>query len=241
MKSIVILWNALSHIHINPVKTAILTGIFAIISLPSQGSAQTKVITGYWGVNQYSHWYKNEQFTYRTYVEDNSGTGVISLALLKAHEKKRRSVELSVLRRTLTVSTYAGGLAGGISHEINMDLTYMNLSGFVGRRLTKTMPLYFDMGGYLGVPLARTVVDNYNISTPTNNSRGTNYDPNEYLNKLEFGIIIKAGFQFMVSDKIAISTALRLNCGIGGKESFNHVAFDQMAMIGVGYILTKQQ
>ncbi len=220
--------------------------LLAAISLSTSGYSQTSVITGYIGVNQYSNWYKNNNsLRYRGYSEDKSGARVISVALLKADGKKRRSIELSLLKRALVVNTYSGGLAGGGSHEINMDLTYMNFSGFIGRRVTKTMPLYLDFGGYIGIPLVRNVADNYRISImppfDMNNGIGTNDDPNEYLAKLEFGAILKAGFQLKLTEKIALSTALRLHCGVGGKADFNQIAFDQLAMIGIGYILEKRQ
>lgn len=219
----------------------VLKCMMVALLIPIFGHTQTRVITADIGVNQYSTGYKNKNFAYRSYSEDRFGTGIISLSLLRAHGKKRRSLEVSVLRRSLVINTFSGGHAGGGSHEIDMDLTYMNLSGFVGSRFMKTMPLFIDIGGYIGIPLDRNAVDNYSIfvSPPfdMNNGSGTNTDPNEYLAKIELGAILKTGFQFKVSEKIALSLTLRLHCGFGGKAKFNAVAFDRLAMLGIGRIL----
>lgn len=228
----------------NAVPVAFTCMIVAFL-LPFSGQSQTKIITGSIGINQYSTGYKNKNFTYRSYSEDSFETGAISLSLLRTQGNKRRSLEVSVLRRALVVNTFSGGNAGGGRHEIDMDLTYMNLSGFLGSRFSKTVPLFIDFGGYIGIPLDRGIVDNYSIFIlppfDMNNGRWTNDDPNEYLSKIELGAIIRTGVQFKVSKKIIVSTTIRLHCGVKGKAKFNAVAFDKLVMIGIGRILDEKQ
>ena len=219
--------------------------IFVTLLFPISSYSQTRVLIGSLGINQYSNWYENNSSRYRTFSEDKSGALALNFAFLRAEGMKRRGLELSILRRSLFVNTFSGGLGGGGSNKIDMNLTQVNLAGFVGTRITKTLPLYLDFGGYIGIPLVRKVEDNYRISVmppfDMNNGSGTNNDPSEYFSAIEVGVIVKTGFQFKLTDRMAFSTAFRLHCGFGGKKEFNNVAFDQVAMLGVGYILEKRE
>ena len=111
----------------------------------------------------------------------------------------------------------------------------------VGRFITKKPLLYWEFGGYIGIPLRRKAYEEWSqiIPWPFSLREGINTDPKEFWGIIEPGITTALGFQIRLSKLFTFFTETSLNIGYNytGREYMSRTLDKNILRLGINYEL----
>ncbi|GJM34896.1 MAG: hypothetical protein DHS20C18_38970 [Saprospiraceae bacterium] len=182
---------------------------------------------------------KSENHT--SYEENARWASQFGVRMITRTGQKRETINLVYSNRKYVVETFAGSQGGWSANDLNFNLSYLLAKYKFGRYLFGSNHLYFDFGGYVGIPIKRKIRDERSGAFLGVSGGGSvNENASDYLLDLEVGITTDLGYTFELKDKISAFLEVEFNLGASGKQDFNRLLMDKAVVLGIAYKLMSE-